>query len=126
VFLTTEDFICNLSAIEKIACMSVCLALEFNGKTLRAQDIERKLIEKHMCVCLSVDPGFEMAITITLSEPLLVEASYLLMQNPAFDLPRRLLTELELPGLDKGSHGELIVMTLGLEACDMAAKRLQS
>jgi hypothetical protein len=34
VFSTTEDFVCNLSAVEKMACMSVCLALEFNGKTL--------------------------------------------------------------------------------------------
>jgi hypothetical protein len=67
-----------------------------------------------------------MAITIALSEPLLVEASYLLMRSSAFDLPRSLLTELELPGLNKGSRGELIVMTLCLEAHDMAVKRLQS
>jgi hypothetical protein len=113
-FSTTEDFVCNLNAVEKMACMSVRLALEFNGKTLRAQDIERKLVEKHMRVCLSVNPGFETAITIAPSEPFLAAASY------------RLLTELELPGLDKGSRGELIVMTLCLEAHDTAAKRLQS
>jgi hypothetical protein len=124
-FSTTEDFVRNLSAVKKMACMSVRLALEFNGKTLRAQDIERKLVRKHMRVCLSVDPGFETAITAP-SEPLLAEASYLLMRSPAFDLPRSLLTELELLGLDKGSHGELIVMTLCLEARDTAAKRLQS
>jgi hypothetical protein len=106
--------------------MSVRLTLEFNGKTLRAQDIERMLVEKHMCIWLSVDPGFETAITIAPSEPLLAEVSYLLMQSPAFDLPHSLLTELELPGLDKGSCGELIVMTLCLEARDTAAKRLQS
>ena len=64
-----------------------------------------------MRVCLSVDPGFETAITIAPSEPLLVEAAYLLMCSSTFDLPCSLLTELELPGLDKGSHGELIVMT---------------
>jgi hypothetical protein len=75
--IRTEDFVRNLSAVEKMACMSVRLALEFNGKTLRAQDIERKLVEKHMRLCLSVDPGFEAAITIAPSEPLLAEASYL-------------------------------------------------
>ena len=58
-----------------------------------------------MCVCLSVDPGFEMAIIMAPSEPLLAEASYLLMRSSAFDLPRSLLTELELPGLDKGVVG---------------------
>jgi hypothetical protein len=105
-FSTTEDFIRNLSTVEKMACMSVRLALEFNVKTLRAQDIERKLVDR---VCLYLDPGFDTAITIVPSEPLLAEASYLLMRSPAFDLPHSLLTQLELPGLDKGSRGELIV-----------------
>ena len=125
-FSTAEDFIRKLSDVEKMACMSVRLPLEFNGRTLRAQDMERTLVEKHMRVCLSVDPGFETAITVAPSEPLLAEASYLLMRSPAFDLPRSLLTELELPGLDKGDRGELIVMTLCLEARDAAAMRLQN
>jgi hypothetical protein len=125
-FATAVDFIRNLSDVEKLACMSVRLALEFNGRTLRAQDMEKKLVEKHMRVCLSVDAGFETAITIAPSEPLLAEASYLLMRNPVFDLPRSLLTELELPGLDKGDRGELIVMMICLEARDAAARRLQN
>jgi hypothetical protein len=58
-----------------------------------------------MCVCLSVDPGFEMAIIMAPSEPLLAETSYLLMRSSAFDPPHSLLTELELPGLDKGVVG---------------------
>ena len=63
-FSTTEDFVRNLSPVEKMACMSVRLPLEFNGKSLRVQDIEKKLVEKHMCVCLSVDPGFETALMV--------------------------------------------------------------
>jgi hypothetical protein len=125
-FSTAEDFIRNLSAVEKMACMSVRLPFEFNGRSLRAQDMERTLVEKHMRVCLSVDPGFETALTIAPSEPLLAEASYLLMRSPSFDLPRSLLAELALPGLDKGVRGELIAMALCLEARDAAAKRLQN
>ena len=105
--------------------MSVRIPLEFNAVTLRSQEMERTLVEKHMRVCLSVDPGFETVVTVAPSEPLLSEASYLLMRSPAFDLPRSLLTELEYPGLNKGDRGELIVMTLCLEARDAAATRLK-
>jgi hypothetical protein len=106
--------------------MSVRIPLEFSARTLRSQELEKTLIEKHMRVCLSVDAGFETAVTVAPSEPILAEASYLLMQSPAFDLPRWLLAELEHPGLDKGSRGELIIMTLCLQARDAAATRLQS
>ena len=108
-----------------MACISVRIPLEFNAVTLRSQEMERTLVEKHMRVCLSVDPGFETVVTVAPSEPLLSEASYLLMRSPAFDLPRSLLTELEYPGLNKGDRGELIVMTLCLEARDAAATKLQ-
>jgi hypothetical protein len=65
-----------------------------------------------------MDPEFETAITITPLEPLLAEASYLLMQSSAFDLLHSLLTELELPGLNKGSCEEFILMTLCLDTHD--------
>ena len=59
-----------------------------------------------MRLCLSVNPGFESAITIAPSEPILAEAAYQLMRNPAFDFPQCLLAELEHPGLDKGTCGK--------------------
>jgi len=62
-----------------MACISIRIPLEFNAVTLHSQEMERTLVEKHMCVCLSVDPGFETVVTIAPSEPLLMEASYLLM-----------------------------------------------
>jgi hypothetical protein len=125
-FSTSDDFIRNLTDTEKMACMSVRIPLEFNARTLRSQDMERTLVEKHMRVCLSVDAGFETAVTVAPSEPILAEASYLLMRSPVFDFPRCLLAELEHPGLDKGNRGELIVMTLCLQARDAAATRLES
>ena len=125
-FSSSDDFVRNLTDIEKMACMSVRIPLEFNTRTLRSQEMEQTLVEKHMRVCLSVDPGFETAVTVAPSEPILAEASYLLMRSPEFDLPRSLLAELERPGLDKGNRGELIVMILCLQARDAAATRLQS
>jgi hypothetical protein len=68
------------------------------------QDWERMQVEKHTCVCLVMNPGFETAVTIAPSEPLLAKAVYLLMQDhKAFDLPRALLSKLEVPGLEKGN-----------------------
>jgi hypothetical protein len=93
-FPNPDTFVCDLSEVEKFACMSVHLALEFNMRSICAQDMQKKLVKRHMHVCLSVDAGFETAITVAPSEPLLVEGSYLLMQNHAFDLPCSLLTEL--------------------------------
>ena len=78
-FSSSEDAVRNLTAIEKMACMSVRIPLEFNMRTLHSHDMERTFVEKHMRVCLSVDPGFETALTIAPSEPVLAEASYLLM-----------------------------------------------
>jgi hypothetical protein len=76
-----------------MACISVRIPLEFSGRDLRS--IERTLVEKHLRVCLQVDPGFQTATTVAPSEPLLAEASYLLMSDPVFDLPGCLLSELE-------------------------------
>ncbi|KAH9974206.1 hypothetical protein BJV77DRAFT_1056083 [Russula vinacea] len=93
----------TLTDMEKLACMTVRIPLEFNARILSSKDRERTLVEKHMRVCLP---------------------SCLVMRNPNFDLPRCLLAELEHPGLDKGSRGEIIVMTICLEARDAAVKQL--
>ncbi|KAH9983775.1 hypothetical protein BJV77DRAFT_1041194 [Russula vinacea] len=98
----------KLTEIQKLACMSVRIPLEFNARILSSKDRERTLVENHMRVCLRVDPGRETAYAIAPSEPILAEAS----------------SELEHPGLDKGSRGELIVMTICLEARDAAVKQL--
>jgi len=108
-----------------MACISVRIPLDFSARTLRSEAMERTLVEKHLRVCLKVDPGFETA-TIAPSEPLLAQASFLLMRDPVFDLPGCLLSELELSGLNKGDRGELVGMTLCLMARDAAAKRLDS
>ena len=104
--------------------MAIRLALEFNATTLVSQNRERTQIEKHMRVFLMMNPGFETAVTIAPSEPLLAEAACLLMQDhKAFHLPRALLSEFEGPGLDKGNRGELICLVLLLMARDVAVQQ---
>lgn len=75
----------DLSDMEKL--ISVRLPLEFNPRALRSQDTERTLVEKHMRVCIGVDSAVESAVTIVPSEPILAEASYLVMKTDKFDLP---------------------------------------
>ncbi|KAF8631006.1 hypothetical protein AX17_005172 [Amanita inopinata Kibby_2008] len=104
-----------------VACMAVRLALEFNPMTMKSRDREQLQVAKHMRICISVNKGFETAVTVTPSEPLLAEgARYIMSSRKEFDLPRSLLQELENPGLDKGSRGELICLVLLILASDMA------
>jgi hypothetical protein len=122
-FPSSKSSVAALEHVEQMACISVRIPLEFN---LRSRDMEKTLVERHLRVCLHVDPGFETAVTIAPSEPLLAEASSLIMNNSTFDLPGCLLKELERQGLDKGNRGELIGMTLCLLARDAAAKELDN
>jgi hypothetical protein len=110
--------------MEKLAIISVRLPLEFNPRALRSQDTERTLVEKHIHVCIGVDSAVESAVTIVPSEPILAEASYLVMKTDKFDLPHFLLAQFADAGLDKGTRGEFIVMTICLQARDAAAAQL--
>jgi hypothetical protein len=125
-FSTTDESVRKLTDVQKMACMCTRLPLEFGARTTRSQDMEETLVERHMRICRSVDPGFEMAMTTASSESLLAEASYLLMRSEEFDLPRSSLAELEPLGLNKGDRGELVGMTLCLQARDAAATKAQS
>jgi hypothetical protein len=100
--------------------------MEFSLGYTHSRTMEQILVEKHLRVCLQVNPGFETPITIAASEPLLAEASYFIMRETTFDLPRALLNELEHQGLDKGDRGELVAMVLCLMARDAATRRLDN
>jgi hypothetical protein len=116
----------DLSDVEKLACISVRIPLEFSLGYMHSRQREQILVEKHLRVCLQVNPGIETPITIAVSEPLLAEASYYIMNETKFDFPRALLAELGHQGLDKGNRGELIAMVLCLLARDAAARRLDN
>ena len=100
--------------------MAVRLALEFNSTTLKSQEREHLQVAKHMRVCLKVNDGLETIVSASSSEPIMAEGARCLMTSLKFDLPRSLLRELQTPGLDKGSRGELVSLVLLLLACDKA------
>ncbi|KAF8346723.1 hypothetical protein F5887DRAFT_1073392 [Amanita rubescens] len=105
---------------QKLACMAVRLALEFNSTTLKSRQREHLQVAKHMRICIKVNDGFETIVSVAASEPILAEGARRLMSNPKFNLPASLLRELQTPGLDKGTRGELVCLVLLLLACDKA------
>lgn len=130
IHFAQEKLICRSPYVEgepltqdaELACMSVRFGLEFNATTLASQDRERTQVEKHLRLCLAIDRGFETAVTVAPSEPLLAEAASILMTNDNFDVPRSLLRELERPGLNTGDRGELLAIQLCTAARDNVVK----
>ena len=101
--------------------MAVRLALEFSAVSTASRNRELEQVEKYMRVCMRIDKDFEKVVTTSPSEPILAEASRLVMlDNPAFNVPRALLKQLEKPGLDKGDRGELVAELLLILASDAA------
>lgn len=69
----------TLTNVEKLACISVHIPLEFSLGYTHSRQMERILVEKHLHICLQVNPGFETPITIAASEPLVT--SYFIMSK---------------------------------------------
>jgi hypothetical protein len=109
---------------EQFAVMSRRLVLDFNtricsGERRRtAEANQMNQVEKHMRVCLGVLEGFESAVTVASSEPILTEAAALIMQHPTFSSCRALQQILEWPGMSKGDRGELIVCNITIDTLD--------
>ncbi|KAF8637024.1 hypothetical protein AX17_003093 [Amanita inopinata Kibby_2008] len=105
----------------QLSLMSVRLALEFNSTSMRVRARELEHVEKHMRVCLHLHHNLETALTISPSEPILAEASRLIMlNNSEFNFSRSLLQHLEKLVLDKGDRGELVAKLLLILASDAA------
>jgi hypothetical protein len=71
-----DSFVHSLNTTERMACISARIPMDFNVpvRTVQAQDLETKPVEKHMQVCLDVNMDFKTATTVALSEPLLTKA----------------------------------------------------
>lgn len=107
-----------------LAIIGTRVPLEFNASNFVGRKSERILVEKHMRVCLGIKPGFESAVTVAASEPLLAEAARLAMNR--FLVPQALVEALSTSGLDKGDRGELIAMLILLRAQDNARVALRA
>ena len=115
-----EEPTCN----GKLATIAARIPLEFNASKAEARKSEQTQVEKQVRVRLTVELGFESAVTVAGSEPLLAEAARSVMDS--FHVPRTLVDFLRRSGPDKGDRGELIAMLILLRAQDDARNQMRS
>jgi hypothetical protein len=106
----TEAF--HLVPDQALACLAQRLPIEFmsTGHTVG----ERRQVENHMRVCISVDNTFSSMSTMNPSEPLLSDAASMIMIDPqfSFDAPASLKMVLAGFSIHLGDCGELVGMLL--------------
>ena len=112
----------QLGADQKLTCLSVRLALDFNPYTADARQQELNLIENHLRVCLQVSNSFDRIKSVAPSEPILGEAARMIMKRPDFKPANALLTEFRRPDIERGPRGEVIMMLMVIVASDMIAE----
>jgi hypothetical protein len=115
----------TLSTEEQFAVMSRRLVLDFNttvlGGTERRQAERNQMtqVAKHMRICLGIKEGFESAVTVAASEPILTEAAATIVQHiQTFRSCQALRNILQWSGMSKGDRGELIVCNITIDTLD--------
>jgi hypothetical protein len=83
---------------------------------------ERRQVERHMRICLAATAGFRSQVTISPSEPLLAEASWMLMRQRLGpkEAPQALLTHIDKSYLNAGDRGEVVAALILMLARDEA------
>ncbi|KAF8347959.1 hypothetical protein F5887DRAFT_672674 [Amanita rubescens] len=111
----------SLSTAVQLACLAQRLPIEFHSVTYASKASELQLVEGHMRILLQLDAGLESLTTVSVSEPLLSEAAYWMM-NPdtTFKAAEALKSCLDGYAIHKGDRGELLVMLLFTLARDRA------
>ena len=106
----TEGF--HLVPDQALACLAQRLPIEFmsTGHTVG----ERRQVENHMRVCISVNNTFSTMSTMNPSEPLLSEAASMIMTDPQFSFNAPAFLKMVLAGfsIHPGNRGELVGMLL--------------
>ncbi|KAI0302586.1 hypothetical protein BC826DRAFT_422138 [Russula brevipes] len=107
---------------ESLACLAVRLGLDFKDTSWLDKVVECRQVERHMRICLAATEGFRSMVTISPSEPLLAEASWMLMSRGLGpkEAPQALLKHIDESYLNAGDRGEVIAALLLMLARDEA------
>ncbi len=86
----------KLTITQKLACLSQRIPIGFLSSQCVPSDMRNRFVEtesglvaSHVRICLKIDRATESMTTVAASEPLLSEASFLLMQTQASTLLTR-------------------------------------
>lgn len=113
---------------QKLACLSVRLALDYNPLipdtyvVLDAWLQELTQVERHMRICLQADTNQGHFKTIAPAEPLLATGARLVMNSTAFNPSYALQRVLQQPFIERGTRGEACVELLMCLASDRASE----
>jgi hypothetical protein len=114
----------ELTPAESMACLAVRLGLDFHATSWIERAVERTQVERHMRICLAATDGFRTMVTISPSEPLLAEASWMVMRKwlGPKEAPKALLKHINDSYLNAGDRGEVVGALLVLLARDNAIR----
>ncbi|KIL67871.1 hypothetical protein M378DRAFT_9131 [Amanita muscaria Koide BX008] len=106
----------KLSSIQRIACLSFRLPIQFNSTTYSRKDDE-SLVEGHMRICLKVDISREFMNTLSASEPFMSEAAYFVANRSSLAEGRKVAVEAfkqltEGFAIHTGDRGEFLALLL--------------
>ncbi|KZV65247.1 hypothetical protein PENSPDRAFT_614293 [Peniophora sp. CONT] len=107
-----------LTEDQQIACLVQRLPIEFMSTTHAAP--ERRQVENHMRVCITVQEAFVRLVTMNSSEPILSDAASKIMSDNrgATFVPQALSRLLTGFSIHTGDRGELVGMLLAILARD--------
>lgn len=92
----------NLSLSRSLAILAVRMPLEFNSITTKGRAEKELHVERHMRICLGVEPDAEVMMTVAPPEPVLAKAAADLMCDERVNCARILNDHLKDTYLSKG------------------------
>ncbi|KAI0290147.1 hypothetical protein BC826DRAFT_1028338, partial [Russula brevipes] len=107
---------------ESLACLAVRLGLDFKATPWVDKSAERSQVERHMRIYLAAMADFRTLVTTSPSEPLLAEASWMVMSQTLGpkEAPQALLKHIDQSYLNAGDRGEVVAALLLMLARDEA------
>ena len=104
---------------QMVACLCHRLPIEFQS----ASSFQYKFVENHMRICVRLDPEDQTMISMSSSEPVLSEASFVVMKNCVEKILPAMKIILGGFSVNKGDRGELVALLILLLARDEAVSR---
>ncbi|OCH85212.1 hypothetical protein OBBRIDRAFT_839140 [Obba rivulosa] len=114
----------HLSESQLLAVLAPRLALEFKPGSRHpgvwGGDIEMNQVEKHLRICLALNPNSSTVATCTIaaSEPTVVEAAAWIMRRKGFESYKALRYVMQNTKLSRGNGGELVMANIIIDALD--------
>ncbi|KAL5521492.1 hypothetical protein ACEPAF_2240 [Sanghuangporus sanghuang] len=116
---TAIDDTWQINDEQMIACLCHRLPIEFQSSS----PFQYRFVENHMRICLRLDPEDQTMVSMSSSEPVLSEASFVVMKNCVEKILPAMKIILGGFSVNKGDRGELVALLILLLARDEAVCR---